>query len=396
MLSGSPITDIKITLIGGKAHQKHTEGGDFREATYRAVRQGLKAASSILLEPIFKFRLSIPHEYLSRAIYDIEQMQGKFTLTEESEFTVLTGTTPVSKMQNYQSELAAYSKGKGQLSCVLKGYEPCLDEAQVLEQIGYDSEKDLDNPTGSIFCSHGAGYFVPWNEVPSKAHVQSAYSRVRQKAVALVKEKVADETLEAIFIKTYGPGKQRLNNPTNRSQTKQGAALLESVRQRPLCYLIDGYNIIHAWPNLQTLAAENLDAARSALIRMMGDFQGYKQCLLILVFDAYKVSEGVGSMVKDQNIFVVYTEKAQTADMYIERATHKLSNEYRVVVATSDGLEQLIVSSQGAHRMSARELYLEFEGLREQGMKEFHERQKVSFAQPLAKLREYEEQDKHK
>ncbi len=392
VLTGSPITDMKITLLSGKAHQKHTEGGDFREATYRAVRQGLKSAKSIVLEPYFKFKLEVPTEYLSRAVFDIEQMNGSFVIDDTAnEMTVLSGSAPVAKMQNYQSELVAYTKGKGKLACVMEGYKPCQNQDEIIAEAGYDSETDIDNPTGSIFCSHGAGYFVPWHEVKKQMHVTTSYSKTEKKQQSVpAKEmkKLNDEDLDAIFIKTYGPGKRRLENNSKKAKEEGVQGLLASVKHRPLCYLIDGYNIIHSWPELKELAVDNLDAARSRLMQLMGDFQGYKQCLLILVFDAYKVSEGVGQMFKDHSIFVVYTDQAQTADMYIERATHKLSSDYRVVVATSDAMEQLIVSGQGAHRMSSRELLLEVEGLRKRRQQKFEESQRKGYNQPLEKIRD--------
>lgn len=398
VLTGSPITDMKITLLSGRAHQKHTEGGDFREATYRAVRQGLKSAKSIVLEPYFKFKLEVPTEYLSRAVFDVEQMNGSFVIDDTvNEMTVLSGSAPVAKMQNYQSELVAYTKGKGKLACVMEGYKPCQNQNEIIADAGYDSETDIDNPTGSIFCSHGAGYFVPWHEVKKQMHVTTSYSKTEKKqqsAPAKEMKKLNDEDLDAIFIKTYGPGKRRLENNSKKAKEESVQGLLASVKRRPLCYLIDGYNIIHSWPELKELAADNLDAARSRLMQLMGDFQGYKQCLLILVFDAYKVSEGVGQMFKDHSIFVVYTDQAQTADMYIERATHKLSSDYRVVVATSDAMEQLIVSGQGAHRMSSRELLLEVEGLRKRRQQEFEESQRKGYNQPLEKIRDLNFKDK--
>lgn len=398
VLTGSPITDMKITLLSGRAHQKHTEGGDFREATYRAVRQGLKSAKSIVLEPYFKFKLEVPTEYLSRAVFDVEQMNGSFVIDDTvNEMTVLSGSAPVAKMQNYQSELVAYTKGKGKLACVMEGYKPCQNQNEIIAEAGYDSETDIDNPTGSIFCSHGAGYFVPWHEVKKQMHVTTSYSKTEKKqqsAPAKEMKKLNDEDLDAIFIKTYGPGKRRLENNSKKAKEESVQGLLASGKRRPLCYLIDGYNIIHSWPELKELAADNLDAARSRLMQLMGDFQGYKQCLLILVFDAYKVSEGVGQMFKDHSIFVVYTDQAQTADMYIERATHKLSSDYRVVVATSDAMEQLIVSGQGAHRMSSRELLLEVEGLRKRRQQEFEESQRKGYNQPLEIIRDLNFEDK--
>lgn len=390
VLTGSSITDMKITLLTGKAHNKHTEGGDFRQATYRAIRHGLRNAQCILLEPYFKFRLELPIEYMSRAIYDIETMNGTFEIINQDETScVLSGSASVSKMQNYQSEVVSYSKGKGKLYCVLKDYEPCLDQESIIEQIGYDCDSDVENPCGSIFCSHGAGFYVPWDEVTNYMHVHSAWSKQIKKTQTPVRKESAkiEEDLETIFLRTYGSAKTKQNRS---SKNDAPSRLFHNVKHKPLCMLVDGYNIIHSWPELKEIAKDNIDAARMKLIQMMGDFQGYKQCLLILVFDAYQVEDGIGSMVKDHNIYVVYTKQAQTADMYIEKATHDFGEHYHIIVATSDGMEQLIVIGQGAHRMSSRELKLEFDTIKAQRKLAFEQKEGQVFHQPLAKLRDVE------
>lgn len=362
VLSGSPITDMKITLLGGKAHLKHTEGGDFRQATYRAVRQGLKSTKSVLLEPYYTFRLEIPNEYLSKAIYDIELRKGTYTLPPTSgEMTVLVGSAPVARMQNYQSEVAAYTKGAGKLSCILKGYEPCEMQDKVIEEIGYDSERDLDNPTGSVFCSHGAGFYVKWNEVKNHMHIGNLWEPKREaqdRKVVHSRYRIDDAEVERVYTSIYGPIKRKRVHDSDykKTETENSVKISEKV---PECLLVDGYNIIHSWPELKEMAKDNLDAARMRLIDLMANYQGYKGCLLILVFDAYKVKENMGAMYRNQDIFIVYTKTSQTADSYIENATHKLSKDYRVTVATSDAMEQLIVAGQGAARISSREFLRE-------------------------------------
>ncbi len=392
VLTGSSITDMKITLLSGRAHLKHTEGGDFREATYRAVRQGLKAAKSILLEPYFKFSLELPIEYLSRAIYDIEAMKGTFNLPENhDEIVTITGSAPVSKMQDYQSEVINYTKGKGRLICQIDGYRHCLDEQAVIKQFNYDSETDIENPTGSVFCSHGAGYNVKWDEVKDHMHIPFQYKKqsdTKLKILESAKFANEDEELENIFIRTYGPVKSRMN----------GSGLIKKVVNNsvfklvPECLLVDGYNIIHSWPELKELAKDSLDTARSRLIDIMCNYQGYKRCILILVFDAYKVKDNLGTTFKYHNIYVAYTKEAQTADMYIERATHELASKYNITVATSDALEQLIVLGQGAKRISSRELRLEVEHLNKEKMAEFKRRQPKGYNYLLKDLKDYNEE----
>lgn len=388
VLTGSLITDMKITLISGRAHLKHTEGGDFREATYRALRQGLKATKSILLEPYFKFSLEIPVEYLSRAIYDIETMNGTFKLSkEQDEMAYLTGKAPVSKMQNYQSEVISYTKGKGRITLQIDGYYPCTNQEEIISKINYGSESDLENPTGSVFCSHGAGFNVKWDEVENYMHIPYQFkpkNENKEKKIEKTTYSNEDEELENIFIRTYGPIKQH--------QTSTPAKKIISnttYKYMPECLLVDGYNIIHSWPELKELAKDNLDAARTRLIDIMCNYQGYKKCILILVFDAYKVKNNLGSSYKYHNIYIVYTKEAQTADMYIERTTHELASKYNITVATSDALEQLIVLGQGGKRISSRELRLEVERLDKEKLEEYRRKQAKGYNYLLEDIKNY-------
>lgn len=380
VLTGSPITDMKITLVTGKAHLKHTEGGDFRQATYRAIRQGLKVTKSILLEPYYQFRLEIPSEYMSKAIYDIESMNGHFTLPDQSlDKMIITGDAPVAQMKNYQLEVMNYTKGKGKLYCTLKGYEPCHNQDEIISKIQYDSEKDIDNPTGSIFCSHGAGFYVKWDEVKNYMHIPYTYKKEKEKNIQRQSQRSyrsTDEELEDIFTRTYGPIEKRLSDHLTYQQSHSKREAI--IKQKPECLLVDGYNIIHSWPELKALAQDNLEGARFRLMDMMCNYQGYKKCLLILVFDAYKVKDNLGNIMAYHNIQVVYTKEAQTADMYIERATHEMADQYHITVATSDALEQLIVTGQGANRMSARELRIILENLNQTTQDELKRKQSKS------------------
>jgi len=388
VLTGSLITDMKITLISGRAHLKHTEGGNFREATYRALRQGLKATKSILLEPYFKFSLEIPVEYLSRAIYDIETMNGTFKLSkEQDEMAYLTGKAPVSKMQNYQSEVISYTKGKGRITLQIDGYYPCTNQEEIISKINYDSESDLENPTGSVFCSHGAGFNVKWDEVENYMHIPYQFkpkNENKEKKIEKTTYSNEDEELENIFIRTYGPIKQH-------QTTTPAKKIISNITYKymPECLLVDGYNIIHSWPELKELAKDNLDAARTRLIDIMCNYQGYKKCILILVFDAYKVKNNLGSSYKYHNIYIVYTKEAQTADMYIERTTHELASKYNITVATSDALEQLIVLGQGGKRISSRELRLEVERLDKEKLEEYRRKQAKGYNYLLEDIKNY-------
>lgn len=428
VLTGAPITDMKITVTAGRAHQKHTEGGDFRQATYRAVRQGLMMGECRLLEPVYAFRLEIPTEMTGRAMNDITRMHGRFAQPEiEGEMSILTGTAPVATMQEYQQDVTAYTRGQGKLSCTLQGYEPCHNEDEVLAASTYDPELDLANPASSVFCAHGAGYIVDWYDVYDMMHVKEdpgfalagmedvlrnitsepteadednrkRMARERQDAGVPVYD---EKELEDIFVRTYGSnsrenaaynkaGFNRYNkgvseadwyvkkaaghgkSKTAGAQTlSAGSKTADTGIARPGAYrkqkgekeylLVDGYNVIFAWDDLKALAAVNIDSARDKLIDIMSNYQGYVGCDLILVFDAYKVKQNPGSITKHGNIHVVYTKEAETADMYIEKTTHELGRKYKVTVASSDGLEQLIIMGQGALRMSSRGLREEVE-----------------------------------
>ena len=387
VLIGAPITDMKITLLTGRAHIKHTEGGDFRQATYRAVRQGLRKAKSQLLEPYYEFRLEVPSEQVGRSMTDIQKMLGEFDPPKtEGEMTVLTGSAPVVTMRDYQKEVISYTSGRGRLSCTLKGYYPCHNQEEVVEAVGYDPEADLENPTGSVFCAHGAGFVVNWDQVEDYMHVESGWNAPAgqetkpEKPVTAKNWKEENEKylatekeLEEIFERTYGPIRKLGEEPPAGRSVK---GWKKSRRDPPEGYgkstsdykqkktpdgekeylLVDGYNIIFAWEDLKELAAVNIDGAREKLMDILCNYQGFKKSTLILVFDAYKVKGNPGSVETYHNIHVVYTKEAETADQYIEKTVYEIGRKYRVTVATSDQLEQVIILGQGGQRMSAREL----------------------------------------
>ena len=396
VLTGSEITDMKITLVKGRAHIKHTEGGDFRQATYRAVRQGLKKAESVLLEPVYAFRLEIPSESTGRALNDIQRMYGSFEPPEmEGDMTVITGTAPVVTMQDYQKEVTAYSRGRGRVFCTLKGYEPCHNAEEVIASIGYDSEADVENPTGSVFCAHGAGFVVPWNEVEDHMHLEytlenpeeesdsaeSAADRSGGASSVQKAKKASDrvpmaaslqeaEELEEIFTRTYGKverkraGFERRTRPVTSSSGIGDPKYAKSNRPKEPqeeYLLVDGYNVIFAWDDLNELAKYNIESARGKLMDILSNYQGYKKMTLILVFDAYKVKGNQGEVGMYHNIHVVYTKEAETADQYIEKTVHRIGHNGNVTVASSDGLEQIIIMGAGAHRLSARDLRTEIE-----------------------------------
>ena len=366
VLTGSPLTDVKITLIAGRAHLKHTEGGDFRQATYRAVRQGLMLAKSQLLEPWYAFRLEVPAENIGRAMSDIQRMEGTFDPPESGEETaVLTGFAPVSTMRSYPMEVVSYTRGRGHLSLTLDGYRPCHNAQEVIAAIGYEPEHDLDNPADSVFCAHGAGFVVPWDQVRSHMHVDSGWgksTRPEQEAAVPQRRAMAyratleeDAELLKIFERTYGPIKRdplAAFRPVQKRERPDFAA--EQWEIAPEYLLVDGYNIIFAWDELNALSKESLEAARHRLMDILCNYQGFKKCVLILVFDAYRVPGSPGSIEQYHNIHVVYTREAETADMFIERVTHEIGKGRRVRVATSDGMEQVIILGHGALRVSAR------------------------------------------
>ncbi len=409
VLAGMPITDMKITLTAGKAHLKHTEGGDFRQATYRAVRQGLMQAESVLLEPWYVFRLELPAEQVGRAMADVQKRYGTFEAPlMEGERAVLSGRAPVSEMLDYPAEVQSYTGGRGRLALRLEGYYPCHNQEEVLADIGYDSEEDVDNPSGSIFCSHGAGFFVPWDQVPDYMHIKekipditdsadgdeaNAFVRgkneimeekkdARDSGVTYASSYIEDKELEAIFLREFGSKKQQEDRYRGYRKTSgraagtsgsrsslgsgtskySGAAGTLSGRNEEKQYLlVDGYNIIFAWDFLKELAEVNLEAARGKLMDILCNYQGFSGVTLIVVFDAYKVKGNPGEIFKYHNIHVVYTKEAETADQYIEKTTHELGHKHQVTVATSDSLEQVIVMGQGARRLSASDFREEVE-----------------------------------
>ncbi len=427
VLTGSTITDMKITLLTGRAHLKHTEGGDFRQATYRALRQGLKKAKSILLEPYYSFRLEVPHDMIGRAMSDISRMHGHFNPPEiDGEMSILIGYGPVIRMRGYQTEVTSYTKGRGKLFTSLKGYEPCHNEDEVVQEFNYDSERDLDNPTSSVFCSHGAGFVVEWDRVDDYKHLDSGFKpredihreknlelnstekRDRNNFYIDGKSKESkpkdmkgqadirrnsykgtlkeDKELEDIFVRTFGPIKQK------HIPSQGGLGYEKKIKSKEIIdknnidkhldvitkdyLLVDGYNIIFAWKELNELAKENIDAARYKLMDILCNYQGFKNCQLIVVFDAYKVKGGIGSVSEYHNIHVVYTKEAETADAYIEKFTQEISKKqkYKVTVATSDAMEQLIIMGQGAMRLSANDLKEEIKRVGELIRKEYLEK----------------------
>lgn len=413
VLTGSPLTDVQITILTGRAHAKHTEGGDFRQATYRAVRQGLRKARNILLEPYYEFRLEVPAEMIGRAMADVQKMQGTFDAPEvEGETAILKGTAAVAQMRDYQKEVVSYTHGTGKLFCSLKGYAPCKNQDEVVQNIGYDPEADLENPTGSVFCAHGAGFVVPWDQVEAYMHLQSGvdmdeldseswYEDVesaQNPGTAVDNANISgnisgkngkfsysgsyeeEEELQAIFERTFGPMKRdrtAFQKKTVHSSTPATRYRAGKPRQEEYL-LVDGYNIIFSWEELNELAKENIHAACDKLMDILSNYQGYRKCTLILVFDAYKVEGHAEEVIPYHNIYVVYTKEAETADQYIEKTVHRIGRQYQVTVATSDGLEQVIIMGQGAHRISARGLKKEIEDTEKTAREEWHQRRQSS------------------
>ena len=413
VLTGSPLTDVQITILTGRAHAKHTEGGDFRQATYRAVRQGLRKARNILLEPYYEFRLEVPAEMIGRAMADVQKMQGTFDAPEvEGETAILKGTAAVAQMRDYQKEVVSYTHGTGKLFCSLKGYAPCKNQDEVVQNIGYDPEADLENPTGSVFCAHGAGFVVPWDQVEAYMHLQSGvdmdeldseswYEDVgsaQNPGTAVDNANISgnisgkngkfsysgsyeeEEELQAIFERTFGPMKRdrtAFQKKTVHSSTPATRYRAGKPRQEEYL-LVDGYNIIFSWEELNELAKENIHAACDKLMDILSNYQGYRKCTLILVFDAYKVEGHVEEIIPYHNIYVVYTKEAETADQYIEKTVHRIGRQYQVTVATSDGLEQVIIMGQGAHRISAQGLKKEIEDTEKTAREEWHQRRQSS------------------
>jgi len=390
VLTGAAITDMKITLVSGRAHNKHTEGGDFREATYRAVRQGLKEAESVLLEPYYAFQLELPEKMVGRAMTDVEKMYGTCEISQsDGDMAVLVGSAPVIAMRNYQKEVVAYTKGLGRLFCILKGYEPCRNAEEVTASIGYDSERDMANPTGSVFCAHGAGFLVDWNEVKDYMHIESYLQKKddlsdepNQSQTSSSEERLISlEEIDRIMNKTYyaNQGKKTIWKRRIEASEKhyEPASYVSSITKetREAYLLVDGYNIIFAWPELKELAAANMDSAKLKLLDALSNYQGIRNHQIIVVFDAYRVQGHREEVIDYHNIHMVYTREAQTADQYIERFAHDNQKKYNITVATSDGLQQMIVRGDGCSLLSARELKAEMEEANKRIKQEYSEMQ---------------------
>ena len=369
VLTASPITDMIITLASGRAHQKHTEGGDFRQATYRAVRHGLRNAKNILLEPWYNFSVTVPGECVGRVMTDISNMGGEFnTDSNDGDVCTMSGSAPVANIRNYQKEVISFTKGRGRISFTFKGYQPCLNSDEVIEQIGYDCDSDVENSADSVFCSHGTSMIVKWNEVYDYMHLESELNKKQEVEVSQFSQKkkldlasVSDDELNRIFEMTFGKPREKAYVPRTKLPTaapseseKKNHPKANKIRKiKPEYILVDGYNIIFAFESLKKLAAENIDLARNMLINRLINYRAVKDCELLIVFDAYKVKGNIGSVEEHSGIKVVYTKEAETADSYIEKASHKLAGQYTVRVATSDGLEQMIILGNGALRIPA-------------------------------------------
>ncbi len=367
VLTGSPVTDIKITLTAGRAHQKHTEGGDFRQATYRAVRHGLRNAASVLLEPWYSFVITVPRDNVGRVMNDISNMGGTFNAdSDDSDLCTISGCAPVARIRDYQREIISFSKGRGRMSCKLEGYRPCMDAESVISRIGYDCDGDVDNTADSVFCSHGTSVIVKWDQVYEHMHIESTLKPVEDMvdvSVAQAKKfdigSVSDDELNRIFEMTFGKPKEKAHVPRTKLPTAaaQGGDSCKKARagyvSKPEYILVDGYNIIFAWRSLSNMARDNIDLARHTLIHRLINYRAVKGCDLMIVFDAYKVKNNPGCLEHQNGISIVYTKEAQTADSYIEKISHKLAGQYTVRVATSDGLEQMIILGNGALRVPA-------------------------------------------
>ena len=405
VLTGSALTDVKITILSGRAHIKHTEGGDFRQATYRAIRQGVKSTESVLLEPVYAFTLEVPQEMVGRAMTDLKQRAGKFDSPEFGtgngmDYAVLQGTVPVATMQDYSSEVHAYTRGLGHLTLELSGYDVCHNSEEVIAGIGYDSEADTANPTGSVFCAHGAGFIVPWDQVDAYMHLPRqfvpeeetqtpadgrSYETDGQSFGPVHRQQSSgktgwelDQELQQIYAREFGMSREDMEDQERRKwlkkksdapkpnvvkYDKKGNPIYPAKEPQEEYLIVDGYNIIFAWKDLNELSRVNIDSARDKLLDILSNYQGYKSCPVLVVFDAYKRKEHPGAKSKYHNLDVVYTKTDETADAFIERTVHEIGHKYRVTVATNDGLEQLTVMSQGALRMSADNLREEIERL---------------------------------
>lgn len=360
VLVGAPITDMKITLLVGKAHLKHTEGGDFRQATYRAVRQGLMQAKSVLLEPWYEFTLTCPTEQIGRAITDIRAMGGEFDAPEAvGTVSTLKGLVPASEVKDYAETVASYTQGRGRFQLTLHGYAPCHNAETVVAELGYDPEADLENTPDSVFCAHGAGFPVKWNQVKDYMHLESGLKEEKAPQILTSRLRVDDRELEKIMEREFGPQKTTLYRAVSESRPATEEISIKPPKQKYI--IVDGYNIIFAWEELAALARNDLDAARRRLCDILSSYAGFTKCRLVLVFDGYKQKGNPGEKSQFHNIQVVYTKEGETADAYIEALADEIGGSYAVRVASSDGLVQLGSLRSGVLRMSARELLMEVE-----------------------------------
>lgn len=369
VLTGAPITDMKITLVAGRAHLKHTEGGDFRQATYRAIRQGLMQAKSVLLEPWYSFRLTVPTEQIGRAITDIRARSGEFDPPQSvGERSILKGSLPASELGDYPEQVAAYTQGHGRLQVALEGYKPCHNQDEVVNALGYEAESDLENTPDSVFCAHGAGFTVKWNEVPEYMHLESCLKATKAPEVIGRNLYADDRELEKILLREFGPRSTTLYRPP-KAKDEGDKRDIRPLKQQYL--IVDGYNIIFAWEELASIAREDLAAARKMLCDELSNFAGFRKMRIVVVFDGYKVKGNMGEKLQHHNIQVVYTKENETGDCYIESLVAQIGTNYNLRVATSDALVQLGTLRSGALRMSARELKEELARAKEE-MKGFY------------------------
>lgn len=396
VLGGYPLTDVKMTLVSGKAHLKHTDGGDFRQATYRAIRQGLMKCECQLLEPYYDFRLEVPVAQISKAIFDLEAMHASFEIEQqEQEYAIIKGAASVDQMRAYPLQVRSYTKGKGKLLCRLDGYRPVRNQEDLLMQMTYDPLRDVKNPCSSVFCIHGSGVIVPWDEVENYMHLPSYFQQRASHTMQHRPTKVDDEELKRVFESIYGKPKEK-KKVKKIEPMKPSIINQKEVKILPECLLVDGYNMIYAWSSLKELARDHIDAARDRLIDALNNYQGYHKCEVIVVFDAYKRKQQGVTITKQGNVHVVFTKTSQTADSYIEMSTHKLAKDYRIKVATSDGLEQLIVIGQGASRISAREFEKEVMKNHNMSIAEYHKNQPAFRHQALAQIRDFNKNESEK
>lgn len=367
VLSGSPITDIKIELVAGRAHLKHTEGGDFRQATYRAVRQGLKKADSVLLEPYYNYFIDAPLKDLSKVLYDLESLNASVKVEEDGEIAHISGEAPVVNLKNYQTRLASMTQGKGQISLRLCGYRECHNTLEVLEKFHYDSEMDFANPTGSVFCAHGSGFYVPYNHVEDYMHIKED-ERTYTRTATSNKNRISEEELKRVFSNINGQNRnmKKAVAKEKKAEEEKKKEKVTVKEKKPELLIVDGYNVMNYFEKTKDLSKENYEIARDIIIREMANLAGYKMCDVVIVFDAYKVEGGLGSVQKLDNVTIVYTKANQTADSYIEKAVHDYVKDYDITVATSDYAVQNMIYTSGARRISSRELEMELEFYRAQ------------------------------